>query len=35
MTPGLRGLCRVVELVKVSYSVPGVETLVAIHPELI
>ena len=30
MTPSLRGLCRVVELVKVSYWAPGVEALLAI-----
>ena len=30
MTPRLRGLCRVVELVKVSYEAPGVEALLAI-----
>ena len=30
MTPRLRGLCRVVELVKVSYGAPGVEALLAI-----
>ena len=30
MTPRLRGLCRVVELVKVSYWAPDVEALLAI-----
>ena len=35
MTPRQRGLCRVVELVKVSYWAPGAEALVAIQPELI
>ena len=35
MTPRLRGLCRVVELVKVSYWAPGTKVLEAIQPELI
>ena len=35
MTPRLRGLCRVVELVKVSYWAPGAEALVAIQLKLI
>ena len=35
MTPRLRGLCRVVKLVKVSYWDLGAEALVAIQPELI
>ena len=30
MTPSLRGLCKVVELVKVSYWDPGAEALMAI-----
>ena len=30
MTPSLRGLCREVELVKVSYWDPGAEALLAI-----
>ena len=30
MIPRLRGLCRVVELVKVSYWAPGAEALLAI-----
>ena len=35
MTPRRHGLCKVVELVKVSYWAPGAEALVAIQPELI
>ena len=35
MTPWLRGLCRVDELVKVSYYAPGAEALVVIQPKLI
>ena len=30
MTPSQRGLCRVVEFVKVSYWAPGAEALFAI-----
>ena len=35
MTLRQRGLCRVVELVKVGNWAPGAEALVAIQPELI
>ena len=34
MNPRLRGLCRVVELVKVNYWASGAEALVAIQPKL-
>ena len=30
MSPRLRGMCGVVELVKVSYWAPGIEALLAI-----
>ena len=30
MTPSLRGVCKVVELVKVSYWAPGAEALLVI-----
>ena len=35
MTPRLHGMCRAVELVKVSYWAPGAKALLAIEPELI
>ena len=35
MTPKSRGICRVVELVKVSYWAPGAEAFVVIQLEQI